>query len=79
MRIRSPGLRDGELARRLQAGHARHRHVQDGQVDVVGERSLDRLGSVVDLGDDAEVGLPAEQLPQPAADDRVIVGEQHAA
>ena len=71
------GLARGELARRLQAGHARHRDVEDGQVDVVGERSFDRLGSVVDLGDHAEVGLSGEQLPQPVANDGVIVGEQH--
>ena len=73
-----PGLADGELARRLQAGHAGHRDVEDHEVHVVRERPLDRLRPVVDLGDDAEVGLAVEQLAQPVAHDRMIVGEEHA-
>ena len=48
------------------------------EVDVVRERPLDRLCPVVDLGDDAEVGLAVEQLAQPVAHDRMVVGEEHA-
>ena len=78
MRIRSPGLRDGELVRRLQAGHAGHRDVEDDEVHVVRERPLDRLCPVVDLADHAEVRFAVEQLAQPVAHDRMVVGEEHA-
>ena len=39
---------------------------------------LDGLGAVAGLGDDLEVGLGVEHHPQPAADERVVVGEQDA-
>ncbi len=52
-------------------------HVEDREVDVVGERALDRFGTVADLGHDTEVGLVVEQFAQPGADDREVVGQQH--
>ena len=64
-----------ELARGLQPGHARHRDVQDGEVDVVLQAALDGLGAVADLRHDAQVGLAFEDETQAAADDRVVVGE----
>ena len=47
-------------------------------MDVLGERLLDRLGAVLGLGDDLEVGLRVEHLPQAGADDRVVVGDEDA-
>ena len=75
--MRSSGLRRRELPRRLDAGHPRHAHVEDRQIDVVGERALDRLGAVGGLGDDLEVGLARRcTLPQAGAHDRVVVGDE---
>ena len=42
-----------------------------------GERQLDRLDPVGRLRHDLDVGLPVEHRPQAAADDLVVVGEQH--
>jgi hypothetical protein len=41
-----------DLARRLDPGEARHRHVKDRQVDVVAARELDRLRPVAGLRHD---------------------------
>jgi len=41
-----------QLRRRLNAGHARHRDVEDHQVNVFAQSLLDRLGTVFGLGDD---------------------------
>ena len=68
----------GELARGLKAGQARHRDVEHGEVDVVAQPLLDRLGAVARLGDHVEVGLGVEDHAQAAADDGVVVGEQDA-
>jgi hypothetical protein len=65
-----------QLGCRLDAGHARHRHVEDDQVDVFAERLLDRLGAVFGLGDYLEIGSGVEDLLQAGADDRIIVGDQ---
>ena len=45
-------------------------------MDVLLERLLDRLGAVLGLGDDLQVGLGVEHLLQARADDRVVVGDQ---
>ena len=37
-----------------------------------------RLDPVGGLGDHLDVGLGAEDLPQPAADHRLVVGDEHA-
>src|SRR3954453_19414186 len=68
----------GELARGLQPGHPGHRHVEDREVDVLFQRALNGRGAVVDLVDDAEVGLGVEEVAQPVAHDRVIVGQEDA-
>src|SRR5919201_866742 len=65
-----------ELLRRLDARRLPHGHVEDCQVDVAGERLLDRLGAVLGLGDDLEVGLGVEHLLQTGADDRMVVGDE---
>ena len=67
-----------ELARGLQAGHARHRDVEHGEVDVRVQPELDGLGAVAGLGDDGQVRLALEHEPQTAAHDGVVVGEQDA-
>ena len=56
-------------------GHARHRDVEDRQVDVLGESPLDRFGSVARLPDDLEVGLLVEHPHQPAEHDGMVVGD----
>ena len=65
-----------DLARGLQAGHARHRDVHHAQVGRVGERLLEGLDAVVGLGDDLHVGLALDQQLHAAADDAVVVGDQ---
>src|SRR3954454_20546291 len=65
-----------DLARALQAGHARHRHVEHAQVRARGERLLEGLDAVGGLGDDLHVGLAFDQQLQAAAHDAVIVGDE---
>src|SRR3954447_11561649 len=65
-----------ELGGGLEAGHARHGHVKDREVDVVSERSLHGLGSVAGLRDDLEVRLCVEDELQATTHDRVVVGEE---
>ena len=59
-----------QLVGGLDAGHARHRDVEDREVDILGERLLDGFGAVLGLCDDLEVGLRVEHPPQAGADDR---------
>ena len=66
----------GDLPSRLQPGHPRHGDVQDGQVDVPAPGELDGLGAVAGLGDHHQVGLAVQDQPQPAAHQRVVVGQQ---
>ena len=42
------------------------------------ERVLDGLVAVGGLGDDLEIGLGVEHHPQPAQDDRMVVGDEDA-
>ena len=67
-----------QLARGLQAGHARHGDVEDREVDVVLEGPLHRLRAVADLVDDPEVGLGVEQVAQAVEHDGVVVREEHS-
>src|SRR5206468_3133042 len=53
-------LRD--LSRGLQPGHPRHAHVEQHEVDLVGQGPLDRLGAIRGLGDDPKVGLAVQHL-----------------
>src|SRR5581483_9887220 len=55
---------------------ARHRDVEDRQVDVPLQRLVYRFGAVLGFGHDLQVRLRVEDLPQPGADDRVVVGDQ---
>jgi hypothetical protein len=52
----------GQLPRSLQSRHARHRDIEDREVDVLVERALHRRGAVGGVGDDAEVRFCIEQL-----------------
>ena len=65
-----------QLGDRLQAGHPRHRDINDREVDFGPQPELDRLGAVTGLGHDLEVGLGVEHQPQPAADQRMVVGQK---
>src|SRR5712691_6354214 len=47
-------------------------------MDVLGERALDGLGPIRGLGDDLEVGFSVHDQLQPAAHDRVVVGNENA-
>ena len=78
IRIRTLRRAPGDLAGRLQARHAGHGDVEDGEVDVRPRRRLDGLGPVARLGDDRQVGLAVEDQAQAAADERVVVGQQDA-
>jgi hypothetical protein len=62
-------------SRRLQARLARHRDVQDRQVDRVREHAHDGFGAVAGLGDNVEIGLLVEHQHQTAQNDRVVVGD----
>jgi hypothetical protein len=50
-----------DLARGLDAGHARHRHIQDGHVGLLGDRLGDGVDAVLGLGDDLHVVLAVDQ------------------
>src|SRR6185437_9783133 len=65
-----------QLLRRLDACAPRHRYVQDREVNVLGERLLDRLGAVIRLCDDPQVRLRVEHLSEAGTDDRVVVCHQ---
>ena len=62
----------------LQAGHPRHRYVEDREVERRRAHGLDRLDPVAGLGHDTQVGLGVENETQAATHDRMVVGEQHA-
>ena len=68
----------GELAGGLDAGQARHRDIEQRQLDLVAQSHGDRLLAVACLRHDLEVGLGVEDHPQTMAHERVIVGEQDA-
>src|SRR4029078_12317897 len=66
-----------DLARRLETGHARHRHVQHRQVDVLLRQGyLKGLGAVSGLGDELEIGGLIEHHAQPLAHDIMVVCQQ---
>lgn len=67
-------LRD--LARGLQTGLARH--VQDRQVNVLGQRPVDRLCTVACLGHNRRVRLVVEDEEKAAQHDLVVVGDGDA-
>jgi hypothetical protein len=51
-----------QLGGGLDSGHARHRDVKNHKVDVLLESLLDRLVTVLRLGDDFQIGLRIEHL-----------------
>src|SRR6185503_19083242 len=59
-------------------GHTRHRDVEDGEVDILGERALDSLGAVGGLRDDLEVRDGVEDHLEPVAYDLVVVRKEDA-
>ncbi len=67
-----------QLGRGMQAGHARHRHVEDRQVHVVVDRPARRPRRRRPPRPPPQVGLGLEHEPQAAAHHGVVVGEQDA-
>ena len=65
-----------DLARGLQAGHARHRDVHHAQVGLRLQRLLEGVDAVLGLGHDLHVRLALDQQPQAAPHDAVVVGDQ---
>src|SRR5439155_12069137 len=65
-----------DLVGGLKPGHARHRHVQDGDVGLFRDHLLECFDAVLRLCHDLHVGLAVEEQPDARADDSVIVGDQ---
>jgi hypothetical protein len=65
-----------DLARGLDAGHARHRDVEDGDVGLRGDRLGDGVDAVLGLGDDLHVVLAVDQHADAGAHDAMVVGDQ---
>ncbi len=72
------GQSAGEFAGRLEAGHAGHGDVEDGQVHGGVPGPGDGLGPVPGLGDDRQVRFPVQDEAHSPAYEGVVVGEQHA-
>ena len=74
IRMRSSGTAPSQLCGGLKSGHPRHRHVENRQVDVVGQGAFDRLSAIADLSYHLEVRVSVQHQPQATSDDRVVVG-----
>ena len=68
----------GQSAGHLDAVEPRHPDVDQADVGAQSAGQVDRLDAVGGLGDHGDVGLVLQDEPQPAADHRLVVGEQHA-
>ena len=66
----------GDRPRRVEAVHARHLDVEDGQVRAEAADELDRLVAPAGLADDL-VALLLEGLAQVEADDGFVLGDHH--
>ena len=75
--MRRPGVR-AQAPRRLDAVEPRHADVHHDDVGPQPQRRLHRLGAVLRLADDLEVGLDVEHGPEAAAHERVVVGDEDA-
>ena len=62
---------------RLDAVDHRHADVHQHDVGPLAQHDLDRLGAVAGLADDVDVGRRAQQHAEPAAHQRLIVGDDH--
>ncbi len=71
------GSRHGYAGRRLDPVDARHSHVHQHDVGKEFDDLLDRVQPVVGLSHDLDVGLVLEHEQQAAAEQRVLVDEQH--
>ena len=69
----------GDRARRLDAGHAGHADVEEDEVGMVLLDQLDRLGAVLRLADDLELGPDLGQArAQLLAQQPLVVGDHGA-
>ena len=62
--------------RRLETVHARHLHVEHGEVGLLRARELERLLAVARLRADLEAG-PLEHLTEVEADDGLVLGDEN--
>ncbi len=66
-----------DVARRLDAGHARHVHVEKADIGPLGIEQLDRLSAVSRLRDDLEFRPGLRELERERlAEQRLVVGDQ---
>ena len=56
---------------------ARHLHVHEHDVGAQLAGQLDGLGAVPGLADDLDVGLDRQDQPEPGADQRLVVDQEH--
>jgi hypothetical protein len=68
----------GDFPGSLQARHPWHRYVEDGQVDVFAAGQGDGFGAVAGFGDYPKPWAVLEDQPDPAAHQRMVVGQQDA-
>ncbi len=66
-----------EVARRLDAIHARHADVEQNEVRLEGPRDRDRLTTVGGLAAGLRRHAPGEQAAEPLACERFVVDDQH--
>ena len=64
-------------ASRLEPVHARHPDVHQDDTGPKSTSRLDSLRSDCGFGDDLEVGSCLEDLRQPDADERLVIGDEH--
>ena len=67
-----------QIPDRLGAGARRHVQVEHHDLRPMALHLLGERVQVVGLGEDVDVGLAFQQLAQPAAHERVVVGEHYA-
>ena len=65
-----------QFERCLETGHPRHRHVQNREMHIFGERKLDSLRAIAGFGDHLQVRRRVEHHAEAVADDLMVVGEQ---
>jgi hypothetical protein len=65
-----------ELPGHLQAGEARHRDVEDGEVDVAGDARFECLGAIPGFRNHLQIWLGLQHELQATADKLMIVSEQ---
>ena len=68
----------GDPAGRLKAVHAGHPDVHQHHVGPLPDRRFDGFRAVLDVADDVDVLLIAQDGAEPGPDQRVVIGDEHA-